>query len=257
MEHLDQDATTICAHLLRQGFIPKNRVPNLELDEQLFREVQDYLTQVGMELVHNSYSDYYAVRLSQNIQDDIDQSNNLGLKNNEIAMLVILWCKLILPQRLEMEASLERESQAKLAMLNQQNAAKETTLANNQEPIVDEILASTPLDIAGTDETISKATKEKNGIRVGELLAEFGNHFGSKSSFKSALTRLSNLQFIKIHDEIISEGIFLDLLIDGYQMGNEIKKSALAYKLAGLSEEDFVEDEDEEMLGGDVSETEE
>ena len=54
-----------------------------------------------------------------------------------------------------------------------------------------------------------------------------------------------------MHNEIITEGVFLDLLIDGQQMGNEIKKSALAYKLAGVSddveweeEEEFAEDEE-------------
>jgi len=230
METLPHEADVICAHLLREGYLEKKRVPNLELDEQLFQEVKNRLKQVGMELVYNSYSAFYAVRLSQEMQESIEQSNNLGLKNNEIAMLIILWSKLILPKRLSDESP---------------SGALDAEREKGEEERPK--LPREPQESSSSQPPPSSEEKKEERLTIGvqELYAEFGDHFGSKTMFKAILTRLSKLKFINIHNEIISEGILLDLLIDGYQMANEIKKSALAFKLAGIKEEEEEWEEEE------------
>ncbi len=267
MDYTNEEATLLCSRLLRQGYVKKTEFPNLELDEHLLREVQDKLAQVGLELVLNTYSPFYAVRFQPKTQETIDQSNNLGLKNSEIAMLVILWCKLILPKRISMESSIKTK-EADTTPLEQLNPiAQEVPVALSQGDLIAPELnpaqpdpVSEPLSKEEED-ILEKEKKESHKIfvKMKELWAEFGEHFSSKTFFKAILTRLSRLQFIRIHNEIITEGIFLDLLIDGHQMGNEIKRSALAYKLAGLGDEDeekedFLDDEEEEMV--EVSELE-
>lgn len=234
MEQLPHKAAIICAHLLRQGYLKKSLVPTLELDEQLFAEVRKNLAQVGMELVYNTYSPYYAVRLNPEAQETVEQSNNLGLKNNEVAMLVILWCKLILPKRLNEEQAPLATSGGDSGELTAQGEPGEKA-----PPVGENGRAG-----AETQPPLAKDGKGEDRIflRLNELYAEFGEHFGSKTTFKAVITRLSNLQFIRIHNEIITEGILLDLLVDGYQMANEIKKSALAFKLAGIGEEEWEEE---------------
>lgn len=169
-------------------------------------------------------------------------------------MLVILWCKLILPKRISMETSLKAKEAEFHAASGEASRQNELPLGQpTPEP------AMPPLETLSKEEAeiMEKEKKESDKIfvKMKELWAEFGEHFSSKTFFKAVLTRLSRLQFIRIHNEIITEGIFLDLLIDGQQMANEIKRSALAYKLAGLGEDD---DEKEDFMDGeDDDETEE
>mgnify|MGYP006294504891 CR=1 FL=1 len=246
MEYTKQDATKICAQLLRRGYMEKKLLPMLELDENLLREVQDRLAQIGMELVLNAYSPFYAVKLASDIQEHIEETNSMGLKNNEVAMLVILWSKLILPKRLARQSQMEN-----LVAQNgeqKEEEQKDQEKVENLEPQSPDDSSSIQKDEQTEIKVVKEIIKDQNKrqdklfVRLNELIAEFGKHFGSKTALKSTLTRLSNLNFIHVHNEIISEGILLDLLIDGHKMANEIKRSALAYKIAGLEEE---EDDDE------------
>ncbi len=255
MEPLERDATMICAALLREGYLPKHRVPYLELDERLLKDVQERLTHTGLELIWNTYSPYYAVRFTRDVQDTIQQSNNIGLRNNEVAMLVILWSKLILPKRLVVEDAARTQSEA----AGDKGSSAPPSITPAVASPVDNIsqISSTLAQTSAVAEVkpgeeasnTESQVKEKLNVKVSELYAEFGASFGAKTTFRAILSRLNNLQFIKLHDEAITEGIFLDLLVDGYQMGNEIKKSALAFKLAGLEDdedEDMTDDEGEE-----------
>ena len=252
MEYTKQDATKICAQLLRRGYVEKKLLPMLELDENLLREVQDRLAQIGMELVLNAYSPFYAVKLTSDIQENIEESNSMGLKNNEVAMLVILWSKLILPKRLARQSQMDNlvsknSEQKKEEQIQEEVENVESLSSNDTDPIKN--------DEQNEDQDHNDILQDPNNkqdklfVRLNELIAEFGKHFGSKTALKSTLTRLSNLNFIRVHNEMISEGILLDLLIDGHKMANEIKRSALAYKIAGLEDEDedeYEEDEDED-----------
>lgn len=207
MEYTNEEATLLCARLLRQGYVKKTEFPTLELDEHLLKEVQDKLAQVGLELVLNTYSSFYAVRFQPKTQETIDQSNNLSLKNSEVAMLVILWCKLILPKRISMETSLKAKEAEFHAASGEASRQNELPLGQpTPEP------AMPPLETLSKEEAeiMEKEKKESDKIfvKMKELWAEFGEHFSSKTFFKAVLTRLSRLQFIRIHNEIITEGIF-------------------------------------------------
>lgn len=246
MNTTSNEAAIICARLLRQGYVHKSEFPQLELNDLLLTSVRDRLQDVGMELVMNSYSDFYAVKLTRDSQDTIEESNNLSLKSNEVAMLVILWSKLILPKRTQAQKALDEALAKKKAAIENQEQEQEQDQQEEIPTIQQDFFQE-------QKKPRKKKKKDPNRIYVelSELYAEFGKQFGSKTSFKSTVSRLSNLKFIHMHNEIITEGVFLDLLIDGQQMGNEIKKSALAYKLAGVSddveweeEEEFAEDEE-------------
>ncbi|BBM82036.1 hypothetical protein [Candidatus Uabimicrobium amorphum] len=243
MNTTSNEAAIICARLLRQGYVHKSEFPQLELNDLLLTSVRDRLQDVGMELVMNSYSDFYAVKLTRDSQDTIEESNNLSLKSNEVAMLVILWSKLILPKRTQAQKALDEALAKKKAALENQS----------EEPEEPQEIPTVQQDFFQEQKKPRKKKKKDPNriyVELSELYAEFGKQFGSKTSFKSTVSRLSNLKFIHMHNEIITEGVFLDLLIDGQQMGNEIKKSALAYKLAGVSDDAEWEEDIEEDLEG-------
>jgi len=214
----EQDAILICARLLREGFILKTEFPQLEFDDELVADIRRRLQSTGTDLVTTVQSPYYAVRFQPEIQQDWDESNNLGLRSNEIAMLVILWSKLILPKRAMSEGKINN------ALDKLQETVEEQDSSQNK-------------DITPEEEQIY--------VKITELWAEFGENFGSKTTFRAILSRLNNLQFIRLHNEVVTEGNFLDLLINSQEMAKEIKRSALAYKLAGIGtdEEEDLESE--------------
>ncbi len=226
MDTLEKEASLICARLLRRGYIKKNEIPQLELNERLRRAVQERFQQTGVQLVSNSSSLYYAVRFLPEVQESFETTDSFGLKANEIAMLVVLWCKLILPKRLSLG-----------------NASATPTMP--KEATVKPNPVEQPSNGNGKDEEDDLPGANKYFVKVEELFAEFKSQFASRNFFSTTLSRLSNLKFIRIRDEIISEGILLDLLIDGNQMAMEIKRSALAYKIAGLGEDEELDEEGE------------
>ncbi|HNZ67013.1 MAG: hypothetical protein KBC30_11180 [Planctomycetes bacterium] len=221
------DAILICSRLLREGHILKQEFPQLEFDDELMNDVQKRLQSTGTELITTTNSPYYAVRFLPEVQEELENSNNLGMRNNEIAMLVILWSKLILPKRITSESQMNTQLE---------NLQKKIQSSSEQKSFEEIEQKNIP----------NAEDEEKIFVKISELWVEFGEHFGTKTSFRATLTRLSNLQFIRIHNEIVTEGIFLDLLINSQTMAQEIKHSALAYKLAGLTEEEE-EEEMEEM----------
>lgn len=213
----EQDAILICARLLREGFILKSEFPQLEFDDELVADVRRRLQSTGTDLVTTVQSPYYAVRFQPEIQQDWDESNNLGLRSNEIAMLVILWSKLILPKRLMSEGKINNALDKLQETVEEQDSSQAKNATSEEEPIY---------------------------VKITELWAEFGENFGSKTTFRAILSRLNNLQFIRLHNEVVTEGNFLDLLINSQEMAKEIKRSALAYKLAGIgTDEEDIESE--------------
>ena len=134
MNTTSNEAAIICARLLRQGYVHKSEFPQLELNDLLLTSVRDRLQDVGMELVMNSYSDFYAVKLTRDSQDTIEESNNLSLKSNEVAMLVILWSKLILPKRTQAQKALDEAlAKKKAAIENQEQQQEQEQQEQEQE----------------------------------------------------------------------------------------------------------------------------
>ncbi len=96
-------AEEICSRLLIERWVPKRAYRDLLLDDDLRASVGRRLGQVGLELVESFTSDWFAVRLKRAIEGDIsfDWATNARLPRGSVALLVVLWAKLILPKRLE------------------------------------------------------------------------------------------------------------------------------------------------------------
>jgi hypothetical protein len=96
-------AEEICSRLLIERWIAKRAYRDLLLDDELRAAVSRRLGMVGLELVESFTSEYFAVRLKRSIEGDIslDWATNARLPRGAVALLVVLWAKLVLPRRLE------------------------------------------------------------------------------------------------------------------------------------------------------------
>jgi hypothetical protein len=94
------DATRLCARLLRAGALPRAEMPGLDLPE-VRREVERRLRGVGLVLATSPYSDHVGIRLAPEVAADpaFEAASNLGLRADACALLVVLWVRLALPQR--------------------------------------------------------------------------------------------------------------------------------------------------------------
>jgi hypothetical protein len=91
----------LCARLIN-GYLRKDEVPQLAVDDELYRDVQERLRQVGLQLADTAFSDYYGTKqLDENpeLQEYCDHHN---LQRNLAALLVLLWGKLIYPKLVAM-----------------------------------------------------------------------------------------------------------------------------------------------------------
>lgn len=184
-------AEELCSRLLIERWVPKRNARDLLIDDDLRAAVQRRLGQVGLELVESFTSDWFAVRLKRAIESDIafDWASNARLPRGSIALLVVLWAKLVLPKRLEPA---------------DKAAAAEPNAPANAPPAA-EIL------------TVSRD----------QLYAEFGRKFG-KTAFARYVGQLKSAGFVR-EDRAgnLREGPLLDLLIDGVQMAQKLRDSVL------------------------------
>ncbi|MCO4761956.1 MAG: hypothetical protein KC502_10660 [Myxococcales bacterium] len=194
-ELLARRAEEICAHLLIRRYLPKKSCRDLLLDDELRDSVRRRLSGVGLELVDSYTSDHFAVRLAPHIESDVrfDWATNTRLPRGALALLVILWSKLVLPRRVAGdEARRKRLEQAD----------------GDGEAIVPPVLPRP---------TVARAA----------LYAEFGHRFG-KTSFTRYVGQLKNAGFItESRAGDLREGPLLDLLIDGVQMARKLRDSVL------------------------------
>ncbi len=189
----EERAREICGQLLIDRWVAKRQCRDLLLDDELRAMVSRRLDGVGLELVESFTSDYFAVRLRRDIEADIrlDWATNARVPRGAVALLVILWAKLVLPKRIaSTEAALKRQNP---------EAPGEALPAENG-PI------SLPRDA---------------------LYAEFGRKFG-KTAFARYLGQLKTSGFIREDRRgNLSEGPVLDLLVDGVQMAQKLRDSVL------------------------------
>jgi hypothetical protein len=202
-EALDERAERFCANLLIFTYLPKADWKDVLLDDDLAGRVRHRLGAVGLTLVDTVYSEYFAVRLKPEIESDVtfDWSTNLRLPKGAIALLVVLWAKLVLPKRVAME---RRESP----------------------------------DEGNMDLFPERKPRRKVNVSVHRdaLFAEFGARFG-KVNFQRYLGQLRNRGFVQ-EDRAgnITEGPLLDLMIDGSDMAMKLKDSVLWELLGGDGE---------------------
>lgn len=190
-------AQEICSRLMIRPYIPKADFKDLVVDENLRRDVETRLRAVGLVLVDNYYSKFFAVRLADEIERDASLSwaANFHLEKPAIALLVVLWSKLVFPKR----AAQERHE----------------TPGDNVRPLFP---GSQP---PPADADIEQYTSEA------ALRAELGKKCGGAKLpiYLGQLRRMGFIEYSRL--DHITEGPLLDLLIDGPQMAIKLKNSAL------------------------------
>jgi hypothetical protein len=94
------EATRICARLLREGSVARAELPALAVPD-VRREVEQRLRSVGLMLATSPSSDHVGLRLAPEVTADagLDAASHLGLRPEACALLVILWVRLVLQKR--------------------------------------------------------------------------------------------------------------------------------------------------------------
>lgn len=96
---IDEEVRIICSKLYFAGYVDKCDAPEL-LDKEVYSKVQERLSYLGLELVDKSTSRWYVVRLI-NENDSFKEFHNYNksLTSRHLALLLILYTKLLLPLR--------------------------------------------------------------------------------------------------------------------------------------------------------------
>lgn len=99
MNQIEYEVRSICAKLYF-GWVEKSEVPLLTEDEIIYKRVEEQLDSLGLELVNRSECKWYVVRV-KNEYDSFEQfqKRNQSLKSPHLALLLILYAKLLLPRR--------------------------------------------------------------------------------------------------------------------------------------------------------------
>lgn len=94
------EATRICARLLREGSAPRAELPLLD-DPCIHEEVERRLLSVGLILATSPGSAHVGLRLAPEViaETPFDAASHLELRAEACALLVILWARLILQRR--------------------------------------------------------------------------------------------------------------------------------------------------------------
>jgi hypothetical protein len=150
-----------------------------------------------MTLLENPYSQHWAVGLNDTTSADehLEWSNNFGLERGAMALLLILWSKLILPQRIaaKSEPALSFTLQYGLDSLHQESGD------NNAVP------------------TVSRD----------QLIAEFSTQLGGLILMSKYLSQLGRARLIKSNGNIITAGPLLSLVIDENALMDELYREVL------------------------------
>lgn len=192
-------ASLICARLIREGAVPRDEIPDLDLHD-VRGEVEQRLSEVGLELASSAYSDHVGIRLSPAVSSDpgFDAASNAGLGSDACALLVVLWARLVLQKRTAADTRL-------VPGRDQSNLF--------HRDAADEARGFTPQ------------------VRIETLMREFGNIIGSRTHLKRILTQLRRLGFVAGRGETIEAGPLLELGIDGERMIAYIRRGVLAQLL--------------------------
>jgi len=208
-ESLD-DAALLAAELLARRWLPRQhpRVRRALVDADLWRSVQDRLTQVGLRLVDNIHADHVGVALMRGAEaavfgeSGLDANNNLELPRDAVSLLVVLWALIVLPKR---------ERQAARAAAAEDEGQGE---------------------MFRTERPMPSAAMVSPVVSYKALLADFGTQLGKKTRMDGNLKRLEAHGFIVRRGDDIAEGPVLDLLLDYDALAPRILDGALADVLA-------------------------
>ena len=209
------EATRICARLLREGSVPRAALPDLDFPD-VRHEVERRLGGVGLVLATSVYSEHVGIRLSPEITADtaFDAATNLGLRSDACALMVILWARLVLQKRTAAET---RELPGQNALFTHEQAAA--------------------------------ARSFRPRVRLEALVREFRPVLGGRSRIQSLVTQLRRLGFLAGYGEQIEAGPLLELAIDGERMVAFLRREVLAKLVAEREGRAAADQEPEENDG--------
>ena len=187
-------AQEICSLLISNGHVPKSSCRDLFYDEDLRTEVEKRLLVVGMQLIINVYSENVGVGLNRYTaaDDRLEWSNNFGLERGAMALLLILWAKLILPKRLAQE---ERQP--------------EDGSVGSLFPELEEI------------------PSPRVSVSRDQIVAEFGDVLGVVIMTNKYVAQLARARLVRAHSGIIEEGPLLALVVDEAGLTDELRREVL------------------------------
>ncbi len=184
----------ICSLLIANGFLPVQKFRDLLYNESLRRQVEARLDTVGQKLLFNPYSEYWGVGLNEKTASDdrLEWSNNFGLDRGAMALLLIIWAKLVLPKRLAQE---ERQPQDG--------------------------------SVAALFPEIEAMPQPRPSISRDQIMAEFGELLGGVIMTQKYIAQLARARLIKAHGGTIEEGPLLALVIDERLLTEELRREVL------------------------------
>ncbi len=207
MEH---ELRTLTARLLAERALPRTDalVRRALVDEGFRHDLDHRLFAVGLQLVDNPYAAHVGLALTTDVHEPVFgagreyAASNLGLKRDEIALLVILWSLIILPKR-------ERQ------------VSRRDLEDDGQE------------DLFGSAKPLPQGESVSPGLSEASLLADFAGQLGGRTKLRSfMLPRLHRLGFIDRRAGMIHEGPLLDVLLDYRVLADRVIHGALADVLA-------------------------
>jgi hypothetical protein len=216
---METELQTLVARLSAHRWLPRrDALVKRALTDELFRNgLDERLAACGLELVEHPYADHVTLRIRKALEQpvfggaEVWLSNNLDLKRDQIALLVVLWAMLVLPKR---QKQIERR--------NVRSAERQNEMFAVEKPVP----TTAELNIS-----VAEAT----------LLADFGDRLGGKTRIGIALGVLSRTGFIERRDGRIYEGPLLDLALDYNRMARRVLDGTLA-DLFDTRLDDFVDE---------------
>lgn len=190
----DDRVRELCSLLIANGYVHREECRDLLYNDELRARVEERLDSVGMKLLFNTYSEYWGVGLNEATaaDDRLEWSNNFGLERGAMALLLIVWCKLILPKRLAQE---ERQ----------------------------------PEDgsVASLFPEVERVPNPQLSVSRDQIIAEFGDLLGGVGMTSRYIAQLARARLIKAHGGVIEEGPLLPLVIDETQLTDELRREVL------------------------------
>ena len=93
---MSERAPGICARLISQRLVPREELPELEMDQALRDEVSQRLREVGLVLLERPSIPYLGVAIAGEYRDAINLSD-LGITSRTLSLLLYAWLQLVAP----------------------------------------------------------------------------------------------------------------------------------------------------------------
>jgi hypothetical protein len=226
---IESPAQVLAARLIAMQWLPRKdeQVTRLITDEIFREDVLARLKSCGLCLLENPFAEHVAIGLDEAAtqavmgRDTSYISNTFGLRQDAMALLVILWALLIIPKR-----------------------QKQLNASADEEDDQMEFFPSPKL--------VSQQEIDRSAVKLNALISDFGGKLGKKQRININLGQLKRLGFVSQHNELITEGPLLDLAFDYRHMASRIIEGALADILQDPAHRSEAEDDLDELEGEDV-----